>query len=200
MLTLIVSSNKVDIDEAGNIIRRESIVTRDPNSTLEYSNVIVHPSVLMKTEVIRSLDGYRPLKNSEDYDLWLRMIDDNYKLGILDEYLLKYRIRGNSASVGRCLEQYYINKYILKLHKERQFYGNDSFSIRNQEEYLDKCDFSNRKTDKYRKACKYYCVIIDSRREKKYLKAIIFLAKAFVVYPTLTFEKIKNYYFINLKS
>ncbi len=33
---------------------------------------LVHPSVMMRTESLRALGGYRDFDGPEDYDLWLR--------------------------------------------------------------------------------------------------------------------------------
>lgn len=52
---------------------------------------LVHPSVAMRTDVLRRLGGYRDFDGPEDYDLWLRAFDAGLNFGKLDEPLLEWR-------------------------------------------------------------------------------------------------------------
>lgn len=187
-----VSANKINIDESGNELDYDPPILRNPNSTLQYSNVIVHPLVLIKTKVIKQLGGYRPLLNSEDFDLWLRIVDRGYKIGILNEYLLEYRIRSNSASIGRQLEQYYTTKYIITLDNERKKTGKDSFSLNNQKKFLDSCDFSEAAEKKLKKSDEAVKKALYAIEDKKYISATVFMMKAFAFYPQYTIEKVFN--------
>ncbi len=67
-----------------------------------YSNPLAHPSIIFKKLDILKLGGYRFLKElencSEDYDLWLRLADQNYKFANLSDHLVKYRIHNNSLT------------------------------------------------------------------------------------------------------
>lgn len=189
----LVSANKINIDEDGNVLFADDSLDRDPNLTLPYSNIIVHPLVLVKTEVMRSLGGYRFFVNSEDYDLWLRMVDSGYRLGILNEYLLKYRLRPSSASIGRQLEQYYVMRYILKLHKERiQGVGTDSFSVESQNKYLEKKRITEVKKTRFAKSNVHIKAALDSMNSGKYFACAHQLFCAFFLYPELSVVKIRN--------
>lgn len=196
----LVSANKINIDENGNVLAADPPVSREPSQTLQYSNIIVHPLVLVKTDVMKEMNGYRLLLNSEDFDLWLRIIDKGYKIGILHEYLLKYRIRKNSASIGRQLEQYYINKYVLRLMKERKRKGVDSFSQSNQEQYLKQCDFTEKKKKRLRRADELIKETLNYMGCKKIRQASICLSKAFITFPQYATEKIINQIAIFIKS
>jgi glycosyltransferase involved in cell wall biosynthesis len=52
---------------------------------------LVHPSVMMRTEALRALGGWRDFRGPEDYDLWLRGFDAGLRFAKLDETLLLWR-------------------------------------------------------------------------------------------------------------
>ena len=123
---------------------------------LPYGDMIVHPSVLMKREVLIKLDGYRELVPVEDYDLWLRMLTASYRIGILNEPLIQYRIRENGISMTNRYRQFIMNKYAKILFKERKKYGGkDSFSEENKNRYLSSKE-NLRKKEHFAKAMKCF--------------------------------------------
>jgi glycosyltransferase involved in cell wall biosynthesis len=70
-------------------------------STLLDYNPLCHPTVMMKKETALAVDGYREmLKESEDYDLWLKMSERSI-LANLSEPMVRYRIHANQASVTK---------------------------------------------------------------------------------------------------
>jgi len=54
---------------------------------------LVHPSVMMRAETLRSLGGYRDFAGPEDYDLWLRAHEAGWRFGKRPEVLLDWRDR-----------------------------------------------------------------------------------------------------------
>lgn len=59
-------------------------------------NPLAHPTVMMRREIVDL--GYRydeTLKMSEDLDLWLRLLNDGYKLANIQDTVLNYRVTGN---------------------------------------------------------------------------------------------------------
>ena len=52
---------------------------------------LVHPSVMMRAEVLRDLGGYRDYDGPEDYDLWLRAAAAGVRFAKLEEPLLLWR-------------------------------------------------------------------------------------------------------------
>ena len=73
--------------------------------TLARENCIYHPSVIMRRRQILSLGGYRAeFRNSEDYDLWLR-VAKVYKLANIPEPLLRYRFSVAGMTLGRKWQQ-----------------------------------------------------------------------------------------------
>jgi hypothetical protein len=66
--------------------------------SLYYGSPVAHPTVMMRTDLVRSIGGYRPFyAHCEDYDLWLRMSEIG-KIDNLDDIMLKYRQHGNNVS------------------------------------------------------------------------------------------------------
>jgi glycosyltransferase involved in cell wall biosynthesis len=53
-------------------------------------NVLTHGSMLIKTEALRDLGGYRHIKGKEDWDLWKRAIHSGYKFAQINERLYIY--------------------------------------------------------------------------------------------------------------
>ncbi len=75
-----VATNKKNIDEDGYLISEDAPIKKDPNKILMYGNMIIHSSVLIKKEVLLDLNGYREFVNSEDWDLWLRIVERGIEL------------------------------------------------------------------------------------------------------------------------
>lgn len=87
---------------------------------LEITNCTYHPTWFIRSEVFQELKGYRDVSYCEDYDFSLRSISKGYKIGKMDENILKYRVRSNSISRNYSLEQFLNMKGILKLYKKNQ--------------------------------------------------------------------------------
>lgn len=190
----LVSSNKYNIDEHGNILSQDHDIIKNPNLAMPYVNLVNHPSVLAKRSVIKEMGGYRPFINSEDYDLWLRIIEAGYKIGIINEPLIQYRLRKNSASIGRQLEQFYIAEYIRQLHYERKRYGGtDSFSIENMYEFLKGKNINGMKKEKYMKAKLHINDAVDYIYIKKCEKALKEMILAFYFFPPLAIRETISY-------
>jgi glycosyltransferase involved in cell wall biosynthesis len=72
------------------------------NALLRHKNVFLCcPSSMVRASVYRTVGGYRDAEflNSSDLEMWLR-IARRYPLGVLEEYLLRYR-RGHGSSAQR---------------------------------------------------------------------------------------------------
>lgn len=95
-----------DLDVCGSAIRRfglQNCVEEYPKSDWEVriaslmSCPFAHPAVMVKRNVF---DNYLYSSDTkvEDYDLWCRLIQNNFKCGNTREILLNYRIHKNSLS------------------------------------------------------------------------------------------------------
>ena len=129
------------IDEEGEVWDR---ISPFPTSAefitemLPVQNIVVHPTVMFRTECVRALKGYRPYASCQDYDLWLRMLTNRFRIGVLNEYLLYYRVHINSISSSKHFLQILNEDHIRKMYIERKKSGMDSFSDRNLMDYLRK--------------------------------------------------------------
>ena len=178
----LVASLSIYIDEDGKEIGKSKMVHEDPNLMLPYENNIVHSSVLMKATVLRDVGGYRPLKSAVDADLWLRLLTNGNKMVILNNYLVRYRIRANGITQKGRLEQYYTGRYVHLLYEERIKYGKDSFSLENLNSYLQKKKISQRKNANCVRMMELYSEAKESFGENK-IKGMWLCLRAFFVYP-----------------
>lgn len=88
-----ISSNNIIINEASDIIWFRKYSDEIKNVILKKSP-LSNPSSMFRKDVFFNLWWYKEWLNYwEDYDLWLNMYFNWYNLKILDEYLLKLRIR-----------------------------------------------------------------------------------------------------------
>jgi glycosyltransferase involved in cell wall biosynthesis len=58
---------------------------------------LLHPSILMRRDAVLAIGGYRQFAVSEEIDLYLRLAE-NWRLGRVPEYLLKYRVHTTNYS------------------------------------------------------------------------------------------------------
>ena len=132
----LVATNRDDIDENSNTTKTSAAIIVNDESIpkiLKYGSIITHPSVMIKTSILKNLNGYRSFKSSQDYDLWLRMVSKGYKFHILPQVLIQYRVRQNSITKSNYARSFFCHKYIRQLFFEREINnGADSFS----EDYL----------------------------------------------------------------
>ena len=91
----------VDVDRG----RRE----RDPKWFVE----IVHPSVIMRRSHFLSVGGYRrDYKFAEDRELWGRFVTAGYRIEVIPETLLMYRLHGGSMSTRDMARNNLVCRYI----------------------------------------------------------------------------------------
>lgn len=88
------------VDEEGKEIDREPGRTAPD---LAARNELVHGTVVMRTEALRALGGYR-LDQAEDYDLWLRFAE-RYGVAALEEPVIRYRLHPGQFSVTKLERQ-----------------------------------------------------------------------------------------------
>jgi glycosyltransferase involved in cell wall biosynthesis len=59
---------------------------------------LAHPSVMLRTEALRALGGYRDCGWPEDYDLWMRAYDAGLRFAKVNRYLYWWRERADRLS------------------------------------------------------------------------------------------------------
>tara|TARA_R110001583_G_scaffold1285_1_gene10554 strand:- start:22944 stop:23960 length:1017 start_codon:yes stop_codon:yes gene_type:complete len=106
----IVSGNVNFIDEnsenIGKLTHKNFSFEKLKNFLLYKKNgkPIVHPTVMIKKEVINKVNGYRNYHSCEDRDLWLRCID-LFEFVNLNEVLLSYRVNVLGISHKNAINQ-----------------------------------------------------------------------------------------------
>lgn len=104
----VVGSHTIIIDEFSKEIgRRRYLLTHEQiMKTILLRSPLAQPSVMIKREVIESIGDYSTdgkFDRSRDYDLWVR-ISERYKIGNLNDYLLKYRVSSTQGKTTHLRE------------------------------------------------------------------------------------------------
>jgi glycosyltransferase involved in cell wall biosynthesis len=94
-------------------------------------NFIAHPTVMMRKSVIDEIGGYRkPFEQAEDYDLWLRVLSQGYRIDNLPDVLLKYRQTISGISFSNRQTQDVVAKMASIAFQMRKKWGKDPFEKR----------------------------------------------------------------------
>jgi glycosyltransferase involved in cell wall biosynthesis len=99
---------------------KENYTVKAIRTFLPVNNCVAHPTVMIRTELLKEYRYNRNQPLSEDYDLWLRIVSDG---GIIDKLpigLLQHRILSNSFTRTRNINIFF-RLMIVKLNfvKER---------------------------------------------------------------------------------
>jgi glycosyltransferase involved in cell wall biosynthesis len=85
------------INEKGEITAHKKYPTEAKrlNRYFMFRNPLAHPTIMFRRKVVEDGYYYNPeFKKAEDLELYLRLTNNNFKIGNLDEFLLKYRVLG----------------------------------------------------------------------------------------------------------
>lgn len=177
---------RIDIDGNGKKLSEMMPKPEDPSHYLRYANCMVHPSVLMRTEVIRALGGYRDFPVSQDYDLWLRMLSFGCKIAFLNEHLIYYRINDKGLSAQKGVQQFYTSEYQKNLYRQRRKKGTDNFTTEQYQKYIHR-KVNRIKSENFLKAK----AIFDNARSSDKITLITGLIKALITVPDYTLRRLK---------
>jgi len=104
----VCGSKIITMDDDGNELKHAPYMVTDPDRMKHFLTVddcIVHPSVMMRTNMVQNKFYYDPkYLHSEDYDFFLR-ISERHKVANLEEKLLKYRLSVGGVSRKHVDEQ-----------------------------------------------------------------------------------------------
>jgi glycosyltransferase involved in cell wall biosynthesis len=121
-----LGSNALAIDEAGHVLGDYSVPLTHEEIEAEHlrgSSSIHHPAVMLRTEAVRRVGGYRrELMPCEDFDLWLRLGEVG-RLANLPEKLLTKRLFVGSAVATNLEKQEKLVKQILAETWQRRRLG-----------------------------------------------------------------------------
>jgi glycosyltransferase involved in cell wall biosynthesis len=102
----VVCSTCLLIDENGNKIGKwkddsKYCTPAEIRKQLSNNNCIVHPSIFVRKELLSEFFYDPEQQESEDYDLWLRMVSDNIQFVKISQPLILHRIRKHSFTRQR---------------------------------------------------------------------------------------------------
>ena len=99
---------RMTIDEKGAVLKKQKPkpdVRPDLHAVPPRYVSLVHPSAMIRAQVLRKVGGYRPFfRYAQDVDLWLRLAERG-RLAVLPEYLLLYRQTQSAISSEKAVEQ-----------------------------------------------------------------------------------------------
>ncbi len=105
----VLGSWTVEIDEAGEETGRFSFPACEAliRWGMARTNVVYHPTVLMRREMLERVDGYRAAVDvADDYDLFTRILMAGGRIDLVPERLLRYRRHADQASAARVARQH----------------------------------------------------------------------------------------------
>ncbi len=180
------------INEAGKEIEGGHIYYSPENlrKSLLTTNSIHHPTIIIKREMFEKSGGYRDFPYSQDYDLWLRLLELECKFYMIDEVLLFYRLRGDSTTNRKRFKQACTNFYISKLLYQRLTTDADDYSKENYLAFIKECD------TKY-SACKNN--IVNIQKMQKRIGRGIFVTTLMRIRLLAISKFIRDTYFLKLK-
>ncbi|MHC9000330.1 glycosyltransferase family 2 protein [Enterococcus bulliens] len=149
------------------------------NKVLSSKNIITQSTVMFKKEIIKEIGGYSNLIASEDYEMWLRILNNRYKIVGINEITLDYRVRKSSVTTSDYYKTFMADRFI----KNNLDYNlltfeqiNSKVDLFNQN-YLVKNNNSNRRK-KFNIFAKKYFSLINSWSElgiKKYFLLLVYI-------------------------
>ena len=95
-------------------VRRFPVQNKYIYQYLKYANAVPHPTWLVKKNVYEALNGYRDIPCSDDYDFLIRACLKNFKMGIVPEPLLRYRINQKGMTQSNIARQKITSSYLAK--------------------------------------------------------------------------------------
>lgn len=111
---------------------------------LKYGSAVPHPTWLVKKEVYKELHGYRDILYVEDYDFLIRACLKGYKIGVVPEALIRYRINQSGITQRNIAMQ-----KIMSVVLAKQVFQRRIFSIEEIIEYRTKRSAEEEKVMSY---------------------------------------------------
>lgn len=146
------------VDEEGNLLKNSLPIPSESEiirKILKYKNIISHPTVMMRKELLESVGGYSDLKIVEDFELWYRISLTEARMVGLNDILLDYTIRKNSMTTSNYYRAQMAGAFIRKSNaKSKEI---KKVTNRDYEEWYEKNKKFENHYNKYAK--KYYDLI-----------------------------------------
>lgn len=163
------------IDESGKLLYNMDKLPLEHDKIIKkmrINNCMPHPTWFLRRSVYLALDGYTDMQGCEDYDFLIRAIQAGYRLGIVDDILLDYRLSRQSVSRNNLYKQYLMMNYI-----QDKYYHHNRLNCQSYEEY-EKNKYDIRIAEKYEKASGFFEKAIELKADGKYIRMIFFIFKS----------------------
>jgi len=109
-------------------IRRVPLDNNEIGKYLKWRNAFNHMTVIFKKSVILSVGGYNTKATYfEDYDLWTRLFQAQYKVNNIPEILVYVRIGNNMINRRHGFDYVKKELFFLNLQKERRFISGSEY-------------------------------------------------------------------------
>lgn len=187
----LIAASKVNIDENGNKINEyiNHIPPELMSKLLPYDNSINHPTVLVKRDVLKELDGYRDIPSCEDYDLWIRMLCKGYKMMVIPNILVKYRVRADSVTRSDEYRRYVSECFIRKMYRKYKKKHKHFMTLHEYEIFKRKYYKNSNTKDRFNDAYKMYCLALENCSNIYFLK---YFFKAMIMDRSILFIFLKK--------
>ena len=120
---------------------------------LLFTNPILHPGIIAKAEIMKELKYDETLTCTEDLELWTRFAMRGYKIEILPEYLMLYRIHDKQITATTIARQH---DEVLRIQRKYFPHFICDMDEKCTEFYIDGIYFTNnRDVKKYREFSKW---------------------------------------------
>lgn len=111
----------------------------------KYTSAVPHPTWLVRKDVYDKLNGYRNIPCADDYDFLIRVCLCGYKMGVVPEALLRYRINRNGMTQQNIASQKIVSPYLAAQIRENRVFTEDEIA-----------DYRSRRKGEEEKLMKYY--------------------------------------------
>lgn len=140
----ILGANIDCINESGDITHKQ--VLKKYNERIQLlKNTLVHPTLIYRKSLLDEIGLYKEATYAEDYELLIRAICFKKKLGMMDEVLLEYRVRENSVTRLKTIEQMKTVDYIQEKYREYKIKSIYTFSEKELKRKLDEFELNGTK-------------------------------------------------------
>jgi len=100
------------------LLDRKTVSAAEIRSAMISENCLAHPTLMIRTGILKKYQYSDAQKNIEDYDLWLRMLADGLVIEKIPQALLWYREHATSVT-GAILKKQ--NPFLKKFHCKQNF-------------------------------------------------------------------------------
>lgn len=169
----LIGSNKFIVDESnGKRYKNQDIPQKSSNvkKLIKYRSFMVHPTWIFKKDKFQQLGGYRNIQNVEDYDLLLRMIDQDMIVVNVDIPLIEYTVRLNSITKSNEYIQKLQSNFLSHVYAKKKI-DNEKFVCNGLDRIKENFDVVE--VSRYQCSRKYFEICKVYFNNKKYMKGTI---------------------------